>query len=451
MKKSSLTLLSLITLGSSLYGATLGDKIQNSTLIVYNKNIGLVHEERSLKMRSDESEIRYEDVASSINIDSVNVKLSPSINLLSQQYRYDKITQSKLLDAHIDKKVEVRIPKDRDSFKIITATLIAKDATHAIVRTLDYKILTVSKSDIIFSSIPSQLITKPSLVWNVQTKEDIDSKIELDYLIKNISWRANYILNLSGDKANLTGWINIDNRSGKSFKSVGLKVLAGDVNRISQPKVAYSYNAKRVMMDAAMPKSISHEGYHIYPVDFRVNLANNEKTQIKFLDKRSIDIEREYSAKLNNPLYLRGEIKSGVTQYVKIASLDKELPKGDIRSYSKLNHQSILLGESHIAHTPKDTPIKLLLGKNFDLKVTQTLLSRDDSKVRFYSQVKYSVKNSSDEDREVEVQVPFNKKKHSKIESSQEYKFKEGNLATFKLLVKANSTKEFTASFSTNR
>jgi len=65
--------------------------------------------------------------------------------------------------------------------------------------------------------------------------------------------------------------------------------------------------------------------------------------------------------------------------------------------------------------------------------------------------VKYSVKNSSDEDREVEVKVPFNKQKHSKIESSQEYKFKEGNLATFKLLVKANSTKEFTASFSTNR
>jgi hypothetical protein len=83
--------------------------------------------------------------------------------------------------------------------------------------------------------------------------------------------------------------------------------------------------------------------------------------------------------------------------------------------------------------------------------VTQTLLSRDNSKVRVSSKVKYRVKNSSDEDKTIELFVPFNRNKSSKIESSQEYKFKKGNLATFKLQLKANSSKEFVAEFSTNR
>jgi len=451
MKKLSLSVVSLLVLGTSLYATTLSKKVQNNSLIVYNANMGLVHEERTLKMHSGDEKIIYKDVASSIVTDSVNVTLPKEVALYSQQYRYDKITQSKLLTSNIGKKVEVRVLKDRENFKVISATLIAVDATQAIIKRADNKILSVNKNDIIFSSIPKDLITKPSLVWNVKTESNINSKLELDYLINNISWSANYILNLSKEYATLTGWIKVENNSGKRFEDVELKVLAGDLNRATHQKVGYLYNSKKMTMDAPMQKGISHDGYHIYPVGFHVTLADREKTQIKFISKQHIKVQREYSAKLSNPLYLNAESQSSVAQYVKINSLDIALPKGTIRSYSKLANQTILLGVSHLSHTPKNTPIKLKLGNNFDLKVTQTLLSRDNSKVRVSSKVKYRVKNSSDEDKTIELFVPFNRNKSSKIESSQEYKFKKGNLATFKLQLKANSSKEFVAEFSTNR
>ena len=112
------------------------------------------------------------------------------------------------------------------------------------------------------------------------------------------------------------------------------------------------------------------EGYHLYSVPFKVSLANNEKTQIKFIDKRSLKIQRTYTAQLSNPLYLRGESKHDVTQYINLKGLDIALPKGIVRTYTKSNSQSLLLGESSLKHTPKDTPIKLKIGKNFDIKVT---------------------------------------------------------------------------------
>lgn len=42
------------------------------------------------------------------------------------------------------------------------------------------------------------------------------------------------------DEANLSGWITINNRSGKSFKNTSLHVLAGDVNRAKQPRRHYT-------------------------------------------------------------------------------------------------------------------------------------------------------------------------------------------------------------------
>ena len=83
--------------------------------------------------------------------------------------------------------------------------------------------------------------------------------------------------------------------------------------------------------------------------------------------------------------------------------------------------------------------------------MTQTPLSRDESKERIVSNVEYSLKNSSNEDKTVELLVPFNINEDSKIKTTQNYKFTKGNLVTFTLTVKANSQESFKVNFKSRK
>ena len=452
MKQLSLGILSTLLLANSAFSSTLGKEVQDSSLVVYNGNVGLVHEKRSLHVKSNDTTIVYEGVASTIETDSVNIKLTDSIQLYSQQYRFDKLTQQKLLNAHIGKKIEVRILKNAKDFKIITATLLSANSNRCIVRTSNSKIITVNADDVIFKTIPQELITKPSLVWNIQTDKDLTTELELDYLIRNISWKSDYILNVSKDSANLSGWITVDNRSGKRFEDTTLNVLAGKINMAKREPVYRDARYSPVMAVSAEPVAhVALEGYHFYTIPFKVTLANNEKTQVKFITKNNISIEREYKARVSHPLYLHSQSKHDVTQYINIKGLDLALPKGIVRTYSSLGKQSILLGQSNLKHTPKNSPIHLKIGTNFDIKVKETLKERDDSKYRLNSTVEYSVKNSSNEEKTLKLLIPFNRHKDSKIKTSHPFKYVNGNMLLFTLKVPAEGSKKFSVNFIAKR
>lgn len=299
-------------------------------------------------------------------------------------------------------------------------------------------------------TIPETLITKPSLIWNIKTHKDTTTTMKLDYLISNINFKSNYILNIDKDKANLTGWISVDNRSGKRFEETKLSLLAGEIQRKATP-VRRMYKAIEVMSDAVEVQNKSFEGYHFYTIPFPVILANNETTQIQFLQENGINIERFYSVTLVNPLYLRGERKNDVNQFIHFDGLNLPLPKGDIRIYSQIGTQTILLGENSIKHIPKKTPIKLKTGINFDLKTTQKVLKYSDTNDWFNVDVEYTLTNSSDENKTVELLVPFNTHKDSKVTTDAIYTFTKGNLVTFSIDVLANETKKFNVNYESKK
>ncbi|WP_324171352.1 hypothetical protein [Sulfurimonas sp.] len=434
MQKITLTLLSLMLLTSSLF---------SSSLIVYNGGIGLVHEQRELNLKKGEKQIIYNDVAKTINTDSVNITLPTSVKLYSQQYRFDKLTLYKLLDAHIGKKVKVGIKN---------VTLLSHNGSNSIVKTSNNQIISVLSKDIIFSTIPTSLITKPSLVWNIDVSKSIKFKMDINYLIRNISWNSNYILNLHGNKADLSGWITIDNRSGKAYKDTKLHVLAGNINRVQKVKQSTQYTREMAAMQTSFNVSHrSYEGYHFYSVPFNVNLANNEKTQIKFITQNSIPIKRKYNATLSNPLYLNSEISHNVTQYIEIQELKIPLPKGVVRTYSKLKEENILLGESNLEHTPKDTIIKLVLGKNFDIKIKESVENYSDNDKYLDATISYTIKNSSNKKKTIELLIPFNKNSTSSVETAKSFSFKNGNLLSFKVVVEAQKSENFSVRFRSKR
>jgi hypothetical protein len=422
-------------------------ELQQSSLTIYNTNLALVHEKRAITLNEGTQILTYPDVAKSINIESINVTLPTDTKLYSQQYRYDKLTLDKLLEAHINKKISLRILKNAQDFKIISATLLSYSSQNVIVQTSDYKIKIYEKRSVIFEDIPQTLITKPSLLWNVESDKNTHSSLEVDYLIKNISWSSNYILNIDKESANLTGWISIKNNSGKVFKNTDLKLLAGDINQL-QPRTPTLYKSMRSSdFSSNSVSTIAHEGYHLYTIPFPITLQNNEKTQIQYLSKKDITIQRKYKVYLSNPLYMKALKKHNVTQYIALPSLDRELAKGVVRSYSKLKNQTLFIGETQISHTPKNTPIELKIGTNFDIKVEESLLSRSDTKSKLDATIEYNVKNSSDKEKTIELLVPFNKDTHSTIQTEQSYIFTPNSKLLFKIKVAPNTTQKFKAHY----
>jgi len=58
--------------------------------------------------------------------------------------------------------------------------------------------------DIEFPQLPEGLITKPTLVWEIESQDKDEHLIELSYLTRGISWRADYVANISRDEKTLS-------------------------------------------------------------------------------------------------------------------------------------------------------------------------------------------------------------------------------------------------------
>ena len=440
MKKIAPLLFSSLALFASTVTV---DKVQDNALVIYNANKALVHEERALSVTPQTTQITYKDVASTINTDSVNISLPDGIELYSQQYKYDKLTLYKLLEAHINQQVQVR----QDNNTTIDATLLSTSG-RVLVRTKQNNIISVNANNIIFHSIPQTLLIKPSLVWNVKVHNTIKQDMNIDYLINNISFKSDYTLDVQNNSANLTGWLTIKNNSGKAFHNTKLSLLAGDVHFAKPHNIQPVMYKEYVVQDAARA-TVHHqayEGYHFYTVPFRVDIADKETTQVKFLTHNNIAIKRLYEATLGYPFSIHGERKASVVQSISFVT-EEPLPKGIVRVYGTLNKQKILIGETSLAHTPKKENVQLTLGKNFDLKVTQTLLDEEHRTDYDRSRIRYTIKNSSNKTKKVTLYVPFSKEKYAKITSNQPYTFTKGNLVTFTLNVIPNATATFVAEY----
>lgn len=438
------TVTSFLALSSLCFGASLSEPI-NTSLVVYNANRALVHETRKVTLEKKDRTIIYDNIANSIDSDSVNIKLPTGVKLISQQYRYDQLNLYKLLKFNINKEVKIK-NSDHKQQKV---TLLS---TGGLVQDKKGEVFFVKVQDIIFDAIPATLFAKPSLVWSVNVAKNNSGIMELDYLVSNISFRSNYTLKIEKDSADLTGWMSVQNNSGKSFKDVFLSFLAGDVNFANKPTPRL-YKAMAVMdkRNAVAVREQSFWGYHHYKLPFKVDLSDHQTTQVKFLSLDGVKIKYSYIANLQNPLYLRGQQQSGVIQHISFKVPKQPLPSGIIRVYGKLDGETVLLGESQINHTPKNAQVNLNIGKEFDLKATQTLLQRDNQKHFLYAKLLYTLTNASKEKKTIILHIPFEKSATSKVTSQEKYSYTKGNLVTFIIKLKPNATKQFTVEFQRRR
>ena len=366
------------------------DNQQNVAITVYNSNIGLVKDTRVLKLPRGTSQLRFMDVAQQINPATVHIKSLTAPNALSvieQSYEYDLLNPAKLLDKYVGREVTLVLRSFENNSEKLTptrATLLSNNAGQ--VWQIGNQIV-INPTNIVetrFDQLPQDLIAKPTLVWTL-TNSGVDTHtVEASYLTNGIGWRSDYVVVVNKDdtKADLNGWVTINNNSGTTYKNAELKLVAGDVNRVREDVQTYEMKTARMAQaaPAAAPQfqEQSFFEYHLYSLQRPATLKNNETKQINLLSAANFTVKKElvlngqqfYYQGYNNP----GEpIKEKVGVYVEFKNakengLGLPLPAGIVRVYkADAEGAQQFIGENRIDHTPKDERVKIKLGDAFDV------------------------------------------------------------------------------------
>jgi len=356
-------------------------KAEDLEVTVYNSNLGVVKEYRTNYLDSGLNTVLYEGVASAIDTSSVKLKsVNGNIDVLEQNYQYDLVSKGKILDKYTGKDITAyQIYGDKK--ELIEGTLLSHEGDQLILKDKDGKIQILSVSDLVLPELPEGLITKPTLEWLVDSKEAKNQTLELSYMTGGMSWNADYVAvsNDNDDKLDLNGWVTVRNNAGTTFENAKLKLVAGDVNRVSAPSAVRDENVymEKMAAGASQFQEQSLFEYHMYDLQRKTTLKDNEEKQLSLMSANEIDVEKEYIYDDLSGWYYGGSWSDSSEKKVKVMlsfnnseknNLGIPLPKGTVKVFKKdASGKLQFIGEDSIDHTPKDEKISLYVGQAFDI------------------------------------------------------------------------------------
>ncbi|RJP18331.1 MAG: DUF4139 domain-containing protein [Deltaproteobacteria bacterium] len=359
----------------------------SAEITVYNVGLGLVKDRRRVSLGEGESTLLFMDVASQVIPSSVSVRSvtdGDAVSVLEQNYEYDLLSASKLLEKYVGRTVRIRYRSpytDREDEK--EAKVLAYNEGQPVLM-IDNEVTFGVPGNYIFPEVPRDLIPRPTLSWLLDAKTRGGRELEALYLTNGMTWRADYVLVLgaSEERAGLSGWVTLDNRSGATFRNARLKLVAGDVNRVREDpgRRGYPAAAKAVMAMEAAPQFRESElfEYHLYALSRPTDVKNNQSKQVGLLVAEDVPVKKEYVF-YGADHYYRSRHTGDIVRNRKVpvfllfrndkaSRLGMPLPKGIVRVYKRDRDDSLqFVGENSIDHTPKDEKVRLMLGDAFDV------------------------------------------------------------------------------------
>src|SRR5712691_7913226 len=272
---------------------TLADQ-SDLSLTVYNSSLALVRDVRQLNLAPGESRLRFMDIAASINPAAVHFRsmTEPTkLSVLEQNYEYDLLDPSKLLQKFVGREVTLVRPKlmgGTTQYDEVKATLLSLNG--APVWKVGNEIVTgLSYESIRFPQLPENLFERPTLLWTLQNTGARRQKVEASYLTGNLSWSADYVLNVAKDETfgDLDGWVTLANHSGTAFKNAQLQLVAGELHRVIAQYGGIAGRAMDSIAKSAAAPMVQQEAfseYHLYTMNRRTSVLNQETKQISLLN-----------------------------------------------------------------------------------------------------------------------------------------------------------------------
>ncbi len=394
---------------------------QSMAITVYNDDLALVKEQRSVNLPAGPSWLSLREVSAKMRPETALLRAAsgPPITLVEQNFDFDLLTPAKLLEKYVGREVTVlRSHPTNGTETSEKATVLATNG--GTVLRFANRIETGAPGRIVFDSVPPNLRDRPTLSVLLDAAGG-EQSLELSYLTGGLSWKSDYVCNLSADgkHMNLSGWVTLTNHSGSTYTDATLQLVAGSVNRVRLQPVAMAYMAAPApRAKAASP--VAEESlmdYHLYSFDRPTSVADNQTKQLALLSVSDIAVTREYVLPGAEYYYREryGDLGQKLKPQVFIsfdnkgAQLGKPLPAGVVRVYAKDSKGAAqFVGEDQITHTAKNETIRLKLGEAFDITAERKQTSyRKLADNLIETAYRIEVRNAKDEAVTVRVVEPM--------------------------------------------
>ena len=386
----AIVLTSWIAAGESRAQTTVTSTEQDQkelAVTVYNSNVALVRDVRRVRLPEGTFDLRYMDIAAQVNpatVHIVSLTAPKDLNVLEQDYEYDLLSPQKLLQKYVGKELTlIRVITENNSTREVPVKAVLLADNDGPVWKVGNEIITGMGADRYeFPDLPENLYSKPTLVWLLDNRRAGEQSVEASYLTNLVNWSSDYVLTVHSDQkaADLNGWVTVVNQSGTSFRNAQLQLVAGELNRVTQPRsrVMYEMSMKAANAPAPQFQQEAISEYHLYTLQRPTNIRNNETKQISLLGAAGMSVEKIFEVDGESYYYQNAQspgqpTKEPVKVFIKFKnseanSLGVPLPGGTVRVYQGDSKGRVqFIGEDRIDHTPKDETVSLHIGNAFDV------------------------------------------------------------------------------------
>jgi len=415
------------------------------SLTIYNENLALVHEFRTLDFKKGFSVYDFTGIPSRIIPTSVHFR-ADGISVLEQNYEYDLASTDKISKKFIGEMIRIFT----ESGELFEGVLQPSDGGSTILIDSEGKVKVVQRDKIIhteFPRMPENFLTKPTLVWQLESEKAGKNRSEISYLTEGMNWHAEYVAVTGREKLGFTGWVSIENNSGMEFANAKLKLMAGEIHRAERRDYADNFATM-----AEMPRAVggakqfeekSFFEYHLYTLQRPATLKNYQIKQISLFPEAFAEFEQEYVLEAGR------RVGAGNVQVFfkfknsKKTGLGMPLPAGKIRVYQQDDDGSQeFIGEDWIKHTPRDEEVRIQVGEAFDIiGEKKTIDTRRISNQVTEMDFEISLRNRKDEPVEIIVKDNFYGD-WTIIKSSHDFEQKDAYTAELKVQVPPHKVDE---------
>ena len=420
--RSTLTLTAaLLGLASAALAAP--PAAQDEALTIYNQNFAVVRQTVPLDLTAGLNHVTVSDITYHLEPDSVVLR-DPlgkrALQIREQNYRADPISQDLLLSLYEGKTIDFQV-QHGDQTVLVPGRIVrsgyvphteafqtygyqyqqsqmayANGASGQPIIEVNGKLQFLLPGTPLFPSLPDDSILKPTLDWQLVTDRAGPLNAELAYVTGGMTWKVDYnvVSPEVGDTLDLTGWVTMDNESGKAFENARIKLMAGDVSKVQDQAVYRSHFAAGALSADAFSTAPpvtekAFDEYHLYSLANRTTLRDREIKQVEFARAQAIPSSTIYvydGLQIDPNQYngwnydnIRNQESYGTQSNRKVITMREfvnsaanglgiPLPKGRMRFYRRdADGQLEFIGENDIDHTPKDETLRVYVGNAFDL------------------------------------------------------------------------------------
>jgi len=445
--------------GAPTAGSAQGDV----SVTIYNNDVALVQDVRTLALTNGQVQQSFPDVSASIRPETVSLTV-PDATIVEQNFDYDLLSPSSLMEKAVGETITlVRTnpatgveTRDRARVLAVNGGVVIEVNGH--VEVLRDDGLPVRA---VFDQVPDALQARPTLSVTLASTRAGSRPATLSYLSRGLGWSADYVA-LFDDKSgtvDVQGWVTLKNTSGTTFNNARTLLVAGEVGSADDTgngSFGPRYRRPTTMRPGTETAAREQLGdFYLYLLEMRTTIADKQTKQVSFLDEKGAAASAGYRFE-NSWLGSSDEPRSAqsVLRFSNsgAAGLGDALPAGVVRVYVRdARGQPQFTGENRIDHTPQGSTIALPTGDAFDVKVQPTMVSRtrqaDD---RWRTVMRYKLTNARARPVKVElVQSGLDWADVRVVEDSAKGERRDAGTLAWQVPVPANGSVSVTATFDT--